>query len=202
MKKIITLLALAGMVCGAAAQDLYRVPRTLVVTAPTQLTGALTTNMVDLVGFTGIGKIDFCVTTNTGYTAVSGSLTITLEGSNDTNTWTTLAYGKMTSTSVSFTNLSIATNAVVTDTFMLPGVITTPTAYSAGFATPYLADNAASRMTNTAAITATSGTPVTVGVNLTDASRYLHVIYTATGGFTTNANVSAILTGFRAAGNP
>ena len=98
--------------------------------------------------------------------------------------------------SLEITNAYYSTNDVVTDSFLLPGTVTTPTAATAGFPTPYLASTP---FTNTAAITLVSSGAVTkntmVGLRIKDQKRYLFLVLAGSGGTVTNFNVSATITG-------
>ena len=202
-KFILGLAAVSMLTIAASAQDAFKSLRTVIVQTPVTLATALTTNTtVDLVGYQGIVKLDLIVNTNgasgaTGNVPGAGTLTATIYGSNDTNTWTAIAYSKAVNTSINYTNsaLGAATNVYFTDTFLLPGTVTYPTVYSAGFATPYLVPVA---MTNQTAITISGSGVTEVGFNVTDAPRYLQVVWTGTLDKTTNAVVAAVLTGFRA----
>lgn len=190
---------LAVQTCQAQL-DVFKSTRTLVVQQPVVLSGAALTNAsVDLVGFFGYVKLDLCVNTNGGSgdsaAAGAGTLTATILSSNDTNTWTLVPYAQALATSLSYTNYPLGTNAVFTDTFLMPGTNTYPTAATAGFATPYLASIP---MTNTTAISIKGTAVYSVGFNATDAGRYLQVAWAATNDKTTNAVVSAVLTGVRA----
>lgn len=197
MKKILSsLLILAAMASGAYAQngfDPYGGMRTVVL-APSQnllnsAAGATTNTAVDLRVFTGIAKIDFFAQTNS-----AGTLTVTLQGSTDSTNWSTFAnYALSTATAVNWTNTYYAAgtnNLVFTNTFLLPGTITTPTASTAGFASSYLFQ---APFTNSGAITLPGNTPVSIGVKIDDQLRYLRAIWTP-GGTSTNVSVGAILT--------
>jgi hypothetical protein len=81
-----------------------------------------------------------------------------------------------------------------TNVWQMPGTVTTPTAATAGWATPYLVPPTAA----TAAITTTGGGTWTLGINLQDCGRYLSVLWGLSG---TQSVVSATLTG-RAADVP
>lgn len=184
----------------AAAQfDAYSATRTVVLTVPQNLTvlaaNGLTTNTVDCAPLFGVAKIDILCNTNVGNS--SGTLTATLYGSADSTNYVALANYAIQQTpyALNITNAYWSTNCVTTDTLMLPGTVTTPTAATAGFPTTYLVPTL---YTNTAAITLVSSGTTThntiVGVKLFDQLRYLHIVYLATGGTVTNFNVSATIT--------
>ena len=154
----------------------------------------LTNGPVDIVGYMGRGTV--LLTTFTNSTG-GGNLYAAIETSPDSTNWTQLAnYAVVTSpTSVSYTNMVFgsSTNLVVTDNFLLPGTITTPTAASSGFTTPYLAPLL---FTNTGTVNVSKNGNYLIGINLTDSARYLHVVWT---GSATNGNtiVNAVLQGTR-----
>jgi hypothetical protein len=192
INKFILGICVALLAVSANAQDTFGTTRTLQVAKPTAVAAATATNTVDLVGFYGRANILL-----TGYTNTTGStLTATLTASPDNTNWVAVSYASAVSTAIIYTNMFYGgTNLSVTDTFLLPGTVTTPTASSSGFATPYWA---AITWTNTAAISVIGGT-VLVGINATDTPRYLRVIWTANDvAYTNTAVVSATLTGYRA----
>jgi hypothetical protein len=179
--------------------------RTIVVQAPIALSGATSTNAtVDLLGFTGVVKVDLSVCTNgaasgTGNAAGAGTLTATILQSKDTNTWTLTPYALATQSAISYTNNALAqgTNASFPTTYLQPGTWTVPTAGTAGFATPYLLPTP---MTNTAVVTFTGSGVKEVEFNANDANRYLQVAWAATLDKTTNAVVTVTLSGYRSVG--
>ena len=205
--KIFTLVAAAAcLAISASAQlgfDAYSASREIIVSAPQNITVAtangLTTNgPVDCSLLIGNVKLD--ITANTNLATSTGTLTASLYGSTDGTNMTAISnYAiQQTAYSLSITNMGYAnsTNLVVTDSLLLPGTITTPSAASAGFASPYLLPTP---YTNSAAITLVSSGAVTkntmVGLRIKDQPRYLFIVYTATGGTSTNITVSATLTG-------
>jgi hypothetical protein len=191
---------LGALSAGAALDnDVFSTVRSLPIGTAGMLTQnlPLTTNgPVDLLGYTGRGQILLTTGTNG---AGAATITATIQTSPDTNTWTGLGNFALISstTAINYTNLFFNTNTVVTDNYLLPFTATTPTASTAGWATPYpaplLFTNAAGAITVTA-----KGTYV-VGINLTDAPRYLQVVWTVTGVTGTNGNtfVGATLQGNR-----
>lgn len=188
--------SLATSAYSAIDNDVYSTTRLLQIGTPGTLlpTALVTTNgPVDLLGYNGTGFILFNTGTNAG-----GTLTATIETSPDTNTWTQLANFSLinTVTTANVTNLYFGTNAIVVNSYLLPFTATYPTASTAGFATPYPAMNL---FTNAAgAITMTKAGSYVVGIRLTDAPRYLHVVFSATGGATNGSTfVSATLIGNR-----
>lgn len=185
--------------------DAYSASREIIVTAPINLNvvtagpnGLYTNGAVDLSPLIGNVKLDINVNTNVA--TATGTLTVSLYGSADATNWTAIANYAIQQTpySLSITNMGFAnsTNLVVTDSFLMPGTVTTPTAATAGFATPYLLPTP---YTNTAAITLVSSGTVTgntmVGLRVKDQPRYLRLLYLATSGTTTNFTVGATLTG-------
>jgi hypothetical protein len=199
-KFLIGLVAVAALsISSALAQnDVFSTVRSLPVGSPTVLAigGTPATNgPVDIVGF--IGRGDLLITSFTNGTG-GGTLTATVESSPDNTNWTQVANFALikSTTAVSYTNTYYGsyTNLVVTDNFLLPGTITTPTASSSGFATPYLSPVL---FTNAAGAVSIAGNGnYVIGLNLTDSQRYLHVIW---GGSATNGTciVNAVLQGYR-----
>ena len=175
--------------------DSFAISRTYVLAAPQNIGAAsnlVTNGPIDKVKLTGTGKIDFLTVTNTGTTG--GTLTATLYTSVDQTNLVALAnYALITSpTTDSITNYYYnSTGLVANNSVLLPGTVTAPTAYSAGFNTPYLAP---ALFTNSGAITLTGNKTVQVGIRLTDTPRYIYVVYTP-GGTVTNFTASALLTG-------
>jgi hypothetical protein len=176
--------------------DTYSTVRALPIGTPQFLfnaTGPVTNGPVDIIGF--YGRSDLLVTCGTNG---GGTLTLTVQSSSDSTNWTSIANFALinSTTAQAFTNTYYgSTNLIVTNNYVLPYTVTTPTAASAGFFTPYPAyipfTNAAGAITVTAA-----GTYI-VGINLTDNPRYLHVIWTPTGAATNNTFVTATLLGPR-----
>ena len=154
-------------------------------------TPIITNGPIDLHGYYGVVAADIFSLTN-GATG----LTVGFYTSSDTTNLTALAnYALATATSVVTTNanLGVGTNISATQTYLLPGSFTTPTAATAGFATPYLSP---ASYTNTAAVTVTGKNFYRIGWNAPDNARYLYIISTCTGG-TTNAAVGVVLSGRR-----
>ena len=198
-KLILGLAAVGAMlVQTASAQigfDTFSSTRTYVLAAPQNIAvnagvGLVTNGPVDKVRLIGTGKIDFLTATNTG--ATGGTLTATLYGSPDQTNLTAISnYALITPTTESITNATYGgTNLIASNSVLLPGTVTTPTAYSAGFATPYLAP---ALFTNTGAITLNGNKNVQVGLRMIDMPRYLYVVYTA-GGTVTNFTTGAVIT--------
>lgn len=201
--RILCIAALMAAVASAHAQsfDVFNTTRTVQMATPTKLvtSGQATVtnslNAVDVRVFDGIGILNLIVVSNSADVATTPSLIVVIEDSSDTTNYTALSSIAVgTSTSIAYTNanLGVGTNISVTDTFVLPGTFTTPTAATAGFATRYL-----SPAPFTSLGTQTNGSASAVyqyGINLNDARRYLRVRYSLTG---SNANygVSAVLTG-------
>lgn len=152
--------------------------------------GIVTNNPIDIRDFCGIGKVDILVTTNAG----GGTLTATIETSPDLTNWTAIAnYANATSATQISTNTYYGSSLLATNTLLLPGTITTPTSATAGFATPYLAPAAFS---SSGAVTVTAGGTFSIGFNIADQPRYMHIVWTP-GGTVTNYGAFAILTAKR-----
>jgi hypothetical protein len=186
-------LSLAAFSASAAA-DTFASVRTVVVDAPRLIIGAassaVTNNWTDIHGFEGIAKIDFSTKTNAG----GATLSVLIQTSADQTNFTTLnnvAYA--TAASIIYTNNMYPAQLTATDVINFPGVITTPTASSSGWATPYIA---AAPFTNTATALSLLDGVTTIGFNASDANRYVRLIY-STGGTVTNISVSATMTGLK-----
>jgi hypothetical protein len=197
-KIALTILAVAsfGLLAyadGGHGVDMFGVPRTIILASPSLIspgTATLTNGPIDTHGFDGIAVIDIVTLTNTPSSAV---LTATIEQSVDSTNWTAgPSYAVATALSQNYTNSFYSTNDVVKQTTLYPGVITTPTAGTAGWATPYLAP---ALFTNTGALTVSQSTYYKIAYVVSDAARYVHVIWTPTGA--TNDVVGATFTGYR-----
>jgi hypothetical protein len=196
--KIVTvILAVASLSLSAFAQrgfDTYAIPRTLIVAAPALYSGGAagpaTNSWVDVRVFDGTAKLDiFCVTN-----VANSAFTISLQGSMDQTNLTAIGNCSVaSSTSIIYTNTSYGSNNLTaTDVFNLPGVVTTPTASTAGWATSYLLPNP---FTNTiTAYSPAQGGVTTIGFNVGDSPRYLRMIVLPSGA-ATNGVVGAVLTG-------
>ncbi len=198
MKNIKNLLIVAAIVAigftayGQRGLDAFAVSRSIVLATPTTLTvsatATVTNGPIDTHGFDGIACVDLF-----GITNAAGACTARLETSPDTTNWTAMTlYATATSYSLSFTNLMYGTNVTATQTSLVPGTITTPTAATAGWATPFVAP---ALFTNTAATLSVQNGFQKVGYNVADAARYLHIIWTPTGAGT-NVTVGALFTGY------
>lgn len=195
--KLAVIGAIALVALPAVAQvgfDTYGQLRTVILAPPTILiNGGLATSTtnppVDTHGFEGIAKVDIMSCTNSG-----GALTAQLFTSPDLTNWTALAnYSLAQSATIAYTNTMYgnATNVQATNTYNLPGAIVTPTANTAGFATPYL--DSSSPFTNSGALTVTTKKVYTIGYNIQDAARFVQIVWTPTGS-SSNDIVAAVLT--------
>lgn len=196
-------LALLALALPASAQrgfDVFGIPRTAILAAPLNLTAAsnaVTNGPVDIRVLDGIARIDLFTHTNTGNSG--GTLTATLYGSTDTTNLTLLSSFAFinSTTAVNYTNYYFGqgTNSfTVTNKWLLPGTIVTPTPATAGFQTKYL-NPATVPFTNAAAITVTPPAQYEIGFNAGDALRYLYIVWTPGGTFT-NFTVGALVTGY------
>ncbi len=196
----LALVALLAFVPSALAQsgfDAFGNLRTLIVQSPTNLSTGTTVSWTnDTHGFQGVAILTLIAQTNG--IAGGGVTTATIEGSTDTNTFAAITYARATISSVNVTNTALA-GTYFPDVYFLPGTTTTPTAATAGWATPYLLP---APFTNTAAITMPIGGIAQIGYNVGDAPRYLRITWTATAGAITNTMVSAVLTARRSFGYP
>jgi len=182
-----------SLVFSAEAQlgyDIFGGARVANVIPPQNLLAgaSLVTNTVDLVNFDGNASLLLYANTNG---ATGGTLTATLYSSFDKTNFTAVnTYALATASTIVSTNRYYGgTNLTSSTSYLLPGVWTTPTASSAGWATPYFAP---ALYTNSAAITLSNPTVVNVGLPVNDLGRYLHIVYTV-GGSVTNYTVGALL---------
>lgn len=158
--------------------------------------GGITNGPVDTVNWIGDAKFDVFAYTN----AQVNTVTLAVNTSSDTTNWSAVASAslatqgtlKITNTMVlSGGNYYFGTNFIVTDTYLYPFVITTPTAFSAGYATPSPLENP---FTNTSPFTLNGNGWTEIAVRTPNLSRYLQFVYTASGSGTTNVTASAIIT--------
>ena len=197
--------AVALMAAPCNAQQLFSSQRSIVLAAPQIITAAttatafaVTNGPIDIGGFVGEAFIDINSFTNAG-----GVMTATIDTSNNSTnatSWTALSSFAVipSTTSYSYTNYTdpgFASNVYATNPYLLPGTITTPTAYSAGFQTPYLAPL---QWTNTTPVTITTKGVYRLGIRAVDQKRYLRIIFTPTGA-STNWVGSATFNGVRSA---
>ena len=194
--KFIIGLAAVGTLLTASAQEFpTQTTRTLVLSAMQTMSGAavgvVTNGPQDKIGAIGQGYIDIVSLTN----AAGNIETAQIYTSPDQTNLTALAnYALISSpTTINVTNfLYGGTNGLTcANLSLLPGTITTPTAATAGYAAPYLAELP---FTNTGAITITAkGTYRVIINNINDANRYFYIVYTPSG-TATNITVGANLT--------
>jgi prepilin-type N-terminal cleavage/methylation domain-containing protein len=188
----------AALAIPARAQngfDMFLTPRVAIVENVRQLDNSAATFAsltCDTHGYEGIAAVVITSITNG---AASSVLTVTPQTSPDQVTWSTLTnFAVAKSATVIYTNLYYGTNGLTaTNTYLLAGTITSPTAATAGFATPYL-DPTSTPFTNVAAITISAKGTYLIGYNLNDAPRYFRVLWTPTG-TSSNDVVSATLLG-------
>ena len=195
-KSILALAMLIALALPAVAQrswDTFAAPASVVLAPPAQQAGATSvTNLpTDIKMFDGTSAIYILSVTNGG-----GTFTATVEQNSTTNIagWSALTYALATPTTIIYTNTynGNATNQVGTNYYLLPGVFTTPTAATSGWASTYLLP---AQFTNTSAITLPAGGATMIGFNAGDSKRYIHIVFTSTGAGTTNF-CGAIMTGF------
>jgi hypothetical protein len=147
----------------------------------------ITNAAVDVHHLTGIAKVDLFCKTN-----AAGGVTCNLETSADTTNWVAVAnYALASATSVIYTNTYYGTNNLTaTNIFLLPGTVSTPTAATAGWATPYLLP---APYTNSGTITMSGNQAVEVGFKIDDQLRYIRTRWTFSGA-ATNVVVEGLLT--------
>jgi hypothetical protein len=199
MKFIKALLAIA--IIGATAahsfaqgfgSDSFSGERTIILSQGALAIGASSNGLpavADLTGIIGVAKIDVF----SGCDNASGTQTVTVQNSADNTNWTTLSSCVLaTNIAISRTNFYYSSTGIaITDTNFLTGVVTTPTASSAGFATTYIP---AAAFTNTATWVANGPGWREVGFVAQDANRYLRVVVVP-GGTGTNQTYGAVITG-------
>jgi len=191
----------ALMAADCSAQQLFSSLRSIVITSPATFipgTATVTNGPFDIGSYTGEGFIDITTFTNAG-----GTLTATIETSNNSTNasqWAAFSnYALISSTTsysyTNFTDPTWATNVYATNPYLLPGTITTPTVYSAGFSQPYLLPL---QWTNSGAVTVSAKGVYRLGFRAVDQKRYLHIIWTPTGA-SSNDVVTATFNGIRSA---
>lgn len=193
-KWILTTAAVFGLAAAVQAQDVFASTRTVVLSAPATLatigTTYTTNGPIDVRQFGSKVAIDIFSVTN----AAAATITATFQTSDDKTNWYALPnYAKATATSVSTTNYWNSYSNVVSQTVLIPGVWTTPTAASAGWATPYLAP---ATYTNSGACDVSLNGYTKLAYPVRDGRQYLRVIWTQSGGAgATNATVGVTVTG-------
>jgi hypothetical protein len=202
--KIVTVaLAVASFAFTAPAQggrslDLYGASRTVILAAPQNIgpsASFVTNGPIDIRMFDGVSTITFFCETNTGTAA--GTLTASVYTTSNVyaTNLTALTYALSANSTFVYTNIA-NTNWTASSTYILPGSVTTPTAATAGWQTPYFTP---AQFTNTAAVTVSGANFYQIGTSVGDAGRYLYIIWTP-GGSATNFTAGAILTGATHAG--
>lgn len=179
---------------GVNGFDFYSVPR-FITWSPTMLTnhsGTLTASNapVDLHGFDGVASV-FLTTSNYAGNAGTPAFCARLFGSQDNTNWflmTNCSYA----TAATYNITNKIGGVVATNQYLLPGTVTTPTAATAGFASPYLVPQP---FTNAGVIlTNVSGGSGLIGWSVQDGPRYVQVQYIVTGtdvAFTVNPVIIA-----------
>jgi hypothetical protein len=187
---MLTAVLMASACYAQSGFDAFGGFRTVIVAPAKNMDGStvgITNGAIDVRPFTGMVNLDLLAVTNNAAT----TFTLKVQTSPDAATWTDLgSIANATVTTAIWTNTYYGTNLYVTNSFLLPGTIVTPTAATAGFATPYLLP---AQYTNSGAITY-AGFGMHLGFNASDAQRYIRTVIIP-GGTTTNATVFGILTG-------
>jgi len=195
MKKILATVALVTLTVSAFAAngfDLFGIPRVVQITAPTAMTSATLSNTaagcsaVNVQTYSGDGVV--IITAATG--PASGAVTFTLVTSPDCTNWVPCTYALATSTVISNKCTAYGGAINTTNTYFLPGTLTTPSAYASGWATPYIV---AAQFTNTAALTVTTAGTYVIGLNMDDQQRYIAAQWAGPANVTNT--VSAVLIG-------
>ena len=163
--------------------DQFAGPRFVVLSSGTDLTnhsGTLTASnsVVDIHGYDGVAAVYFNAQ---AYAGSGGKIYAYLEDSADgTNFFMLTNVAAAVSATYNMVNYAYSTNGfTATNSYLLPGTVTTATASSAGFAGTYLAPAAFTGYgvlcTNVSTANAVLGFPIQ------GARRYLHIAYTVTG---------------------
>ena len=229
LTKILLVAGLAASISASALAgigfDTYNVPRIVpfpggrlagVVSGATTngfLAGTPVTNgPIDIGIFGGVGSITFLTATN-----VTQSNSVAMPGGPSTGTLTAQVYGSPDTTNLyALTNFALingptmilitnqlpilgGTNAAATNYTMMPWTMTTPTAATAGYATPAPVRSGYQVFTNGGAITVTPGAPQsnywTIGFQVSDQYRYLYVVWTPSATTGTNFLGTAFFNG-------
>ena len=189
MKNRITLTITAALslfaVGSLMAQDVFAGSRTILALPPQVIT-AVVSNVVDVHGYDGVAKIDLISATRDA----ANVTTFTLAGSaTRTGTYATIAtFALGVPTTVPLTNTA---SGGATNYIYYAGTVTTPTAATAGWATPYLVPSA---FTSSGSIALTGCTNGVLGFSIPDVPRYLSI--TATPTMSTSNTVMAIITAY------
>ena len=169
IKRILLAVAIAATCFNAKAQfNAFEENR--IINIPCVLKSAATSNVFDMAGFQGVVLVHLAGFTNSG----AGTITGQLYSSPDWTNWTAVPYATPTASTVITTNSYYAASLTGTNTYLLPGALTTPTAFTAGFETSYIA---APVYTNVGAVSIIGGTVFAYNVNSTS-GRYLSVVAT------------------------
>jgi hypothetical protein len=188
---VIASLAITPALFAQNGFDMFGIPRAVVLSGGTALDGAVTVsnNPVDIRVFNGIASI-IAVSATNGASGVVGATTLKITTGSDLTNWTAITnLAITTASSLTATNGMYGnTNLIATNSWLLPGVITYPTAYSAGFSTPYMAP---AQFTNTT-VTLADNSPVAIGFPIENAGRYIRAQWTTTG-TTTNTGTAILL---------
>ena len=187
------ILAVASISIAANAQgtfDYFAGSKTLIVSAPQQLSGAavVTNNWVDIHALGGIAKLDVSQYNISG----ANSVTFAIQTSADQTNIVTLANAAIgTAGSISFTNITYGgTNLIATNNVIYAGTLVSPTAATAGFSTQYL--NPAQFTNSATGLTLASNSVAQIAFKVDDALRYARIVWT--GAATVTNVVSATLT--------
>lgn len=174
IKKIILAVATLATCYTASAQ--YNVfEENRVINIPVLLTSTSTvSNVFDISGFQGVALVHVAGFTNIG----GATLTCQLVSSPDLTNWTAVPYAIGTANTTIITNSFYAAALTGTNTYILPGAVTTPTASTAGFNTSYIATPV---YTNVAATSITGAGKIFAFNTASTSGRYLSVIFNPSG---------------------
>ena len=188
-------------VAGSFGFDAYGTLRTVLPTnAPVKLAATVGTSItnppVDTFNWIGDFKVDVFAYSNT----LANTITLAINTSTDTTNWVALTNFSLASAgTLNITNAYLLsagnwyynTNFYVTDNFLYPYSIVTPTSFSSGWSTSYNPENP---FTNGFPITLNGNGLTEIGVHSFNTQRYLQFVYTPSGTGVTNATVFSTIT--------
>jgi hypothetical protein len=197
-KNIFAVLAAIAVVLGigqtASALDYFAAPREVSfpwTVCNTIGTSTYTNGPIDTRLFNNRARMILLCVTNAGNAVVTANLQTSQYAHSNWVNCTGIAIA--TNYSVTLTNYYGGVSNAVTQVYTLPGIPTYPTTYSAGFATPYLAE---AQATNTGPLALNYNAPTALGVFTKDQNQYMQIVWTVSGGTgATNALVGAELIG-------
>lgn len=166
--KILVAVGLLSALTASAQFDQFAEPRVIVLTSPQQISATRTNDVIDIHGFEGKGIVLLTISTNSQNQPNTNQLVT----SPDRTNWTALAnFAIAVPTAKVYTNLYYGgATPLATNTLLLPGTNTTPTANTAGFASGYLIP---APYTNSGTFVMTNY--AMIGFSVPDNARYLGI---------------------------